>query len=351
MQLVGNMTHRQNFFDVLKAVMMFWIVWGHLGTYGVVEEASSIYVCNAKIGVNIPVFFTISGFFAARSFRRHDVCETVARTLCLVWPQFVFAFLCAIVTFAVSLDVVVVRRTFRFVLGFWFLHTLALIYIYSFIIWKIAQSEIQRWVYFVVAYGLMLFTPSCMRFWWNGQVIHMFPYFIFGLLVLSRYEMFRSTKVSLACAVFFLAVVFFQGDSSINGMNFWNVNPYWEAVFFRWRDFVTFFMRTAVGITGSVFLLFLAYFTVEKFPVLNRMSTLGTTTLGVYVIHEYPISLFSGICLPYYSRFFVALVWFLTCHYAITLVKNYKGLNSAFFLDEKFIASKIKHFLRRDCNG
>ena len=346
------MFHRRNFFDVLKAAMMFWVIWGHLGTYGVVEEAASIYVHNAKIGVNVPVFFTISGFFAARSFCRRDVCEVAARTFCLVWPQLAFAFVCAIAALFISFDFMAARQVFRFVLGFWFLRTLALIYVYSFIIWRLARSETQRYIYFAIAYGLMLFCPSCMRFWWNGQVIHMFPYFVFGFLVLSRRELFRSVKMSLVCAAFFLAVVFLQGDSSVNGMNFWNVNPYWESVLFHWRDFVTLFMRIAVGITGSVFLLFLAYYAVDKFPALNHLATLGTTTLGVYVIHEYPISIFKGAwgCLPYCSRIFVAFVWFLICHYVITLVMNHKSLKWVFFFDEKFIASGIKRFLRKYFN-
>ena len=49
-------------FDVTKALMMLWVIWGHLGFYNIVgiPDGGYPHMANAKIAVNMPVFFMIS---------------------------------------------------------------------------------------------------------------------------------------------------------------------------------------------------------------------------------------------------------------------------------------------------
>lgn len=72
---------RNPVFDVVKALMMLWVIWGHLSLYNVIEPVTSAYMLNAKIGVNMPVFFVIGGLLAASTFEKADWSKLIARTV------------------------------------------------------------------------------------------------------------------------------------------------------------------------------------------------------------------------------------------------------------------------------
>ena len=65
-------TRRDPLFDVVKAVMMLLVVWGHLGLWGIVaqEPGSLVRMANAKIGVNMPIFFVLVGYLALSTFEK-----------------------------------------------------------------------------------------------------------------------------------------------------------------------------------------------------------------------------------------------------------------------------------------
>ena len=174
----------------------------------------------------------------------------------------------------------------------------------------------------------------------------MFPYFAFGLLALNRRQLWRSTRAALLCGAFFLSVVLLEGDSTTNGMNFWNVSMHWRAVFFQAHGLLCLFARTAVGITGSIFLLWAADRTMNRIPSLSHIAVFGTTSLGVYVLHEWPmIHLgqhgFPCLPLPPQSRWPVAIGWFLACHFAIAGIKRIRPLRVFFFGDEQWLQSRV----------
>ena len=82
---------RDKTYDIAKALMMLWVVWGHLMRYEVVEYDTSIYMLNAKIGVNMPVFFVIGGCLASLTFTKADWPKLMSRTIHFLWPQFAVA--------------------------------------------------------------------------------------------------------------------------------------------------------------------------------------------------------------------------------------------------------------------
>ena len=206
------MKRRNSTFDITMALMMLWVIWGHLGLYNVVSPETSIYMLNAKIGVNMPVFFVIVGLFAASTFVTAD------------WSK--------------------------------------------------------------------------------------------------------------------LLAVFVQGGSNVNGMNFWKVDAHWRIVLFSWYEGVTFFARTIVGICGTVFLLFIVNLLIKIVPLIKIISPFGMTSLGVYVLHEYPLFLLGRhmtiLPLPSWSRWFVALVVFLLCHFIVVGLKRFSITRFVFLGDEKY---------------
>ena len=345
------MSNRQPCFDLVKMAMMLWVVWGHLGLYGIVEAEPLTYIHNAKIGVNMPVFFVMSGYFAASTFDRSNWCKILARTMSYVWPHITLPILCLSCWFFFSDD------GMRTLLGrlpfYWFLRTLAIIYLLCAVMYRFATTNKARWVFFVIVYLVMFFCPQIFHWWWCDQVIHMFPYFVFGLMVLKNRPLHMSAKVSIACGVVFLLFVFLQGDSASNGMNFWKVCPYWNVVLFSLHDSVAFFARTIVGIAGSIFVLFLADRISRRLRFAGKLCSLGRTSLGVYVIHEYPLQMIGAMLTsamaPAWSRWIVAVCWFLACHFAVRLIQYFKISRFLFFGDEAWMQNILTKFSTRFC--
>ena len=180
----------------------------------------------------------------------------------------------------------------------------------------------------------------------------MFPYFVFGLMVLRKHEPFKSVGVSLLCGLFFFAVVFLEGNTPTVGMSFWNGATHWTDVISSSHNVVTFFARTAVGITGSVFVLFVVDRLLRVNPRLSFIGTLGTTTMGVYVIHEVILiragESLSFLPIPSWTRWLVAIAYLLVCHFAVILVRRCRSLRFMFFGDEKRIESVFAFLSRFD---
>lgn len=334
---------RQPFFDLVKLTMMLWVVWGHLGLYGIVDSEASIYMDNAKIGVNMPVFFVLSGYFAASTFERKGWLDIVARAGSYVWPHVTIPLVSAM------LWMVVFRVGAVSALGhvhfYWFLRTLAMVYLLCALVYRLANKDLWRWLLFGLAYLAMVFWPETLRFWWCSQVIHMYPYFVFGLMVLSRHEFHLDKRVSAACGAVFLLAVFFGGDFVSRGMNFWKSSPYWEALLHSRKWLFTFFARTAVGIAGSIFVLSLAGSLAKLFPHVRRLAPLGLTSLGVYVVHEYPLILIGKYAAfspaPAWSRWIIAIGWFLACHFAVLLIRHFSASRFLFFGDEAWMRRRL----------
>lgn len=168
--MATRLIERNPAFDIVKALMMLWVIWGHLSLYNVTEPVTSVYMLNAKIGVNMPVFFVIGGFLAASTFATADWGKLLARTISFMWPQVVVAILYGAVVALTG-----GRGAFSWVMRMWFLHTYAIIYILSAIVFRYADTDKKRWMLFLFLYAAMLFWPCRFCIGWFGQVIHMFP--------------------------------------------------------------------------------------------------------------------------------------------------------------------------------
>ena len=346
---------RDPLFDAVKALMMLWVVWGHLGLYGIVGGGASHWMTNAKIGINMPVFFMIGGYLALSTFQKGTWAKISARVIGFLWPMASFGALFGLVLFVAGHDENIgwflrfpLHRVFH---GHWFLRTFAAVYLFSAIVYRSCRSDRIRWIAFVLLYIALLSWPGRFQrclFWVGGrQTIHMLPYFVFGLLVLNRRKLWQSSGIPLLCGAFFLSVVLLEGNSSTNGMNFWNVSTHWRAVFLDPHGLVCFFARTAVGLSGSIFILWAIDSALRRIPSLSRIAIFGTTSLGVYVLHEWPMMQFgrigiSWMPIPAWTRWLVAASWFLACHFAIVGIKQVPALRFLFFGNEK----RLAHFFQ-----
>lgn len=341
-------------FDVAKALMMLWVIWGHLIRYEVVESGASTHMLNAKIGVNMPIFFVIAGYLAHSTFQNGSWAKIAARIVGFLWPMAAFGAVFGFLVFATghgeSIGWLLRFPLNRVLHGHWFLRTLAAVYLLSAIVSRSCRSDRARWIAFTVVYAALLICPGRLQsylFWIGGpQTIHMLPYFAFGLLALNRRKLWQSSNAAILSGAFFLSVVFLEGNSSTNGMNFWTVSTHWRAIFLDTHGLLCFFARTAVGISGSIFILWIMDRSLSRIPCLSRIAVFGTTSLGVYVLHEWPMMQLgrTGIPwlpLPAWTCWLVAIGWFFMCHFAIVGIKHIPPFRFFFFGNEKWLTGLI----------
>ena len=82
------MKQREALWDVCKALMMLWVVWGHLLPAAMVQQNpyTEPFISNLKIAVNMPVFFAISGLLARRSLESASTGDVIRRLVTWLYP-------------------------------------------------------------------------------------------------------------------------------------------------------------------------------------------------------------------------------------------------------------------------
>lgn len=347
---------RNPVYDVAKFMVMLLVVAGHLtGNNIVASELGISYLGNMNIGVAMPLFFMISGYFAARTFEVGDVKKIVARIVGFLWPLAAFGVIFGFVLLAfgkIPLWQAVLYPAARICGGSWFLKTLAIIYAIVAVVYKLVKQTRLRLVVLLAIYGVLFFTggPGIVSRWFGlSCVLHMFPYFVFGVLALKSLGLHHKWHVAIPCGIFFVLVAFLEGDVRINGMAFYWVPSDWQTVVADKHLLICFFARTAVGIAGGIFVLWAVDKLLKFVPQLAHLAVFGTTTLGIYVIHEWPIvqmhKYFHFDPLPSCWRWPLALGLFMFCHYVVIAIRQHRRLNLIFFGEEKWLAGKIDEIL------
>lgn len=275
--------------------------------------------------------------------------KIIARSLSFVWPIIsfgvVFGLCSAIHTSRLSM---ILKQPLLLFGSLWFLRTLVIIYTTVAVVFAISSRCAARFVMFAIVYFCLVFLPHGFPcYTWLKDVMHMFPYFLFGVFYLHVSLVRNNWKLAVACGVFFMVVVLTEGRITENGMGFYYVDSHWRAMLCTAKGIVCFVGRTAMGIAGTISLIWLFRLILKVMPSLAKLSCLGTTTLGVYAIHQWILARIGscGGVFPLSSsyRWSVGLIAFIACHVFVTFVNSTPVAKFALFGDEKW----IKQFLLR----
>ena len=339
-------------FDVAKALVMLLVVGGHIQGNGIVANANEWcdpYFGNLTVGLDMPLFFMISGYFSVNSIRNGSWGRIVARTIGFLWPVAAFGVIFGAIiglTGTKPLWKVLLYPVARVAFGDWFLLTIAIMYFSCAVLMRIGRSELQRLLLIAVFYVALFFAPRWIPFHWTSNVMHMLPYFVFGMFVLRPFELHKKSWVAVPAGLFFVGTVLLEGDVNVNGMSFYNVTTDWHVTLTDGYLLLCFWARTLVGISGAIYALWLLDKLCANISIMGRMAPLGTTTLGVYVMHQWPlvqIKEFGLMTSPFagYWKWPFALALFLFCHYITLGLKRSRLLNSVFFCNEKWLSECI----------
>ena len=348
---------RNPVYDVAKFMVMLLVVAGHITGNDIVSHESGIsYLGNMNVGLAMPLFFIVSGYFATSSATR-SWGNVLARIISYFWPLASFGSI-----FGLSMLMVgkfewwkaLIYPAVRVYGGSWFLSTLAIIYGVCALVLRIISPVRYQLLVLFSFYIALFFTAGqnaiseALRL---SSVLDMLPYYVFGMYFLRRYSLHKKMKVALPCGLVFLMVIFLEGDVRTNGMGFYWVPKDWQTVVSNRHLLFCFFGRTIVGITGSVFLLCLIGMIARFVPKFSSLAVFGTTTLGVYVMHEWPLIQVHKYCsfepLNEGWKWPLTFGLFLICHYITISIRDNARLKIFFFGDPKWLASKINKWLTR----
>ena len=135
-------------------------------------------------------------------------------------------------------------------------------------------------------------------------------------------------------------------------MSFYYVPTDWRTVLSSGHLSFCVLARTVVGIVGSVFVLWIIDCICRKARCLNKAAIFGTTTLGVYVMHEWPMlqikdfSLLSSE-LSGYWKWPLALAIFLSCHFLVEWMRKHLYMQVVLFGNEKWLSVIVNRFAKR----
>ena len=318
---------RNPLFDVAKFVAMFMVVFGHVQTASVMIWGAP-YIKNLIIGVNMPLFFAISGYFTS-NMKQKEGRYLAIRILTLLWPALLASAVFGFIKMCLCPDMGL--SVFGWVWGkflsFWFLWTLSICYVASYVADKMnfkGGGVLATSTVFV----LMMATRDGML--WVDETLQMFPYFLFGRYLMDDClrAIERNAGFGVFCLVAYAVVVSFSGDVYANGLGFyWNHVSYRELV--RVNETIVFWVaRFAVGIMGIVAVFAVLIQARRRFRVVDRIAVLGTTTLGVYILHQNILAQFTAllssslICV-----ILVSIVLFASCHLVVVVSKKIKMVN------------------------
>ena len=131
-------------FDIGKFLLMLCVIAGHLAGNGIVainaNDASWLY--NMRMGVAMPFFFCVSGYFALKTLENGDWCKIVARIIGFLWPLFAFGIVFGGVLYltgARSLLAAALYPFGRVLGGSWFLRTMAIVWVLAAVVMKLSK--------------------------------------------------------------------------------------------------------------------------------------------------------------------------------------------------------------------
>ena len=293
------MNKRDPFFDIVKLLAVFMVVFRHV-MFSSELLLFPIPVANATVGMNMPVFFIMSGWFAWPTIVSSDWRKLGLHLKSYMWPTIVLiVFFACIEPFAVgaswSLRDVFVLSTKRWLFGPWFIWTLCECYLLLFLCRFLARSASCKGMFQVsVVVGFALLMCVNCRFFFVSCLRSMFPYFLIGcFLRRSNVRPWEWKWLSIVFGVIFVLVVLLEGDARECGMSFYRAETSWRA-FGSLNSAMTLFARPVVGVMGSLSFMWLVKLAVDMTQtstagraVVGFLAKGGGLTLAIYLLHQW----------------------------------------------------------------
>ena len=271
------MGKRLIFFDVLKAFAIFLVIWGHCLQNMTTDQGYWIKdsVSQFILSVHMPLFMTVSGYFAYSSvFKEHIFGVLKKRFTQLVVPSVIWGIVVSSIAMIVHRDFTIEKLMFLLqntLYSYWFVKALFFCYVLLVIFVAIYRYSHGLSYFFALAVmGLSGHLDYC-------NTMSMLPYFLMGILAhCFQGQMRRKKALCLSAAIIYIGCFLH-----------WPLKAYTMYVFpFSYTTILQFAIRTLIGITGSITMIYLVWigYRVLSNTFREKIAKVGQMTLGIYFI-------------------------------------------------------------------
>ena len=336
------------FWDITKFIAILMVIVWHM-IYCAPDWCGGekhSYLVNFIIGMNMPLFFAIAGYFSRHLMVERSMKAFAFRMITYIWPLVVFSGLIVVKETLVNGDSLL-NTPYRFlkclVFNCWFLNCLLLCEFLSFAIFFFSRGN-RRWLLTGIVICFVLLWSSPWGLWCS---LAMMPFFWLGTFVLPIFVGSRSClRAGCAAAVIYIVIVLLEGNVVRNGLGFYWIRMPLYA--FSWHGFVLMMLRYLIGALGVIGLLATVKCACERFGRVNVLSPLGTQTLGVYLMHSLVVADVSkalgDVSSSLASKIGCAVLLFFACHYLVVATKQSSSIALVFWGPSKSI---LERFLQR----
>lgn len=327
-----NKTRRDPFFDMLKAFAMFLVVFGHT-RWACECVAGNPFVDNCIVGMNMPIFFIVSGYFSFKMVKEGEWRNLGRRLAGYIWPVGVVSLLFAVLTVAlgtVGYEKGVLGYAARwFLFAPWFLWTLSICLIITFVAVRVRCAPFA-----MILASLYVLLPVFVGFWQIGNVQAMLPFFMFGMFVMRRGKIWQLRGVGPTCLVIYVALALCLGSYRDIGLSFYGNAVGMSTIVSNPHQCLLLFARIALGLVGAIGVFWSVDVCSRRVPRLRRLACLGTTTLGVYIFHQWILSHCAEVtsrCRSFVASFVLSCALLLLCHSITVILQSSKTLRKSFW--------------------
>ena len=318
------MIKRNPYFDVVKAIAMLLVVMGYSRwAYGC--QVGNPTIDNFIVGMNMPLFFMISGYFSANIVKEGDWSKLGQHLVGYFWPLAVVSCFFSVLSIFFCIEgadkgiIGCAGRNFFF--SAWYLWCLAICLIVTFL-----SARLPKIPFFAILVGIYCILPFLKGVWYVGNVRALFPHFVFGLFVLRKRHLWENRLLGMVCLILYLLVAIISGSFRKNGLSFYNGATEWSAFVADPFNIVLLIARIVLGILGSIGILWLVDELIHRCSRSVKLcATFGKTTLGVYIFHQWILER----CVEHISidpsflhTFCFAVFLFVGCHYLTVMLKS-----------------------------
>lgn len=286
---------RELLFDALKFLAITMVcVWHVIYRAADWDKCRLSYCVNFMLGVNMPLFFAISGYFSRGLMRELNFQKLLNRVVTYAWPIASFGLIVFVNEMHSGLAFAMGRCVNFIVFGAWFFWCLIFCECSVFVIHWIAMKWFpKRRKTCIIGGMIVLFLVIWCIPYGLWYAIAMMPFYWFGLYGLP--QMLNQIKGNLVLGAVMICVytciTLLQGNIITNGISF-----YWNRMWLL--DFTVYGLllmvaRFVIGVIGILACIAAMQFLVRKISVFARMCEsfgLGRYTLGIFFVHSFLIA-------------------------------------------------------------
>lgn len=335
------MNNREKDIDIIKGLTICFVFLGHAIQFSNIESFIDNPFWKLIYSFHMPLFAFLSGMFFLDSAKRKTFSAFLRKkSIRLILPCITWVTITSIIYTIYELiinhqNLSRIKEYWNFLIyleTFWFLTSIFLCQIYTYLILKISKNKVIR----VILLSIFIILP------FRGHTIFIYPFFIMGILFTyynGLFNKYRNIIFLISIIGFIICFSFWKGEytcyfTPAKYLGVRNLELYWDNIFIGTERFF-------IGLFGSIsFILLVKLFFHESTQnkLCSFLTILGNKTLELYIIQHYTLELiFSSFNLNFpieVSLLFSILLTMVEIPIAlvlISIIEKYKITSFLFF--------------------